>query len=107
MLDYIIRLLIMVPLVGGMAFGALWLWKKYQPGLIGGFGAQGDRALKIVEALPMGTFGKLAIVEFDGQRLLIAVTRGRIEKLAEGKAVPASLAGGVGTGVAGGIGRVR
>jgi flagellar protein FliO/FliZ len=99
MFDYIVRLLIMVPLVGGMAFGALWLWKKYQPGMIGG---SGERALKIVEALPMGTFGKLAIVEFDGQRLLIAITRGRIEKLAEGKAVPASL-----SGVAGGVGRVR
>lgn len=78
---YFIKLIILLPLVGGMAYGALWLWRKYQPGLLG---AQGDRAIKILEMLPMGTFGKLAVVEFDGKRLLVSVTRGRIEKLAEG-----------------------
>ncbi len=79
---YFIKLLVLLPLVGGMAYGALWLWRKYQPGLIG---AQGDRAIKLVEMLPMGTFGKLAVVEFDGKRLLVSVTRGRIEKIAEGE----------------------
>lgn len=78
---YFIKLLVLLPLVGGMAYGALWLWRKYQPGLIG---AQGDRAIKLIEMLPMGTFGKLAVVEFDGKRLLVSVTRGRIEKIAEG-----------------------
>ena len=32
----------------------------------------------------MGTFGKLAVVEFDGQRVLVSVTRSRIEKIADG-----------------------
>lgn len=77
---YFVKLLLLLPLVGGMAFAALWLWRKYQPGLLG---AQGDRAIKIVEMLPMGTFGKLAVVEFDGKRLLLSVTRGRIEKVAD------------------------
>lgn len=79
---YLLKLLIMLPLVGGMAFGALWLWRKYQPGLIA---AQGQRSLKLLEALPMGTFGKLAVVEFEGEKLLLAVTRGRIERIAGGK----------------------
>ena len=78
---YFIKLLVLLPLVAGMAYAALWLWRKYQPGLLG---AQSDRAIKVVEMLPMGTFGKLAVVEFDGQRLLVSVTRGRIEKIAEG-----------------------
>ncbi|MBP6031208.1 MAG: FliO/MopB family protein [Sphingobium sp.] len=81
MLWYFVKLIILLPLVGGMAFGALWLWRKYQPGLIG---AQGNRAIKLLEMLPMGSFGKLAVVEFDGQRVLISVTRGRIEKIADG-----------------------
>lgn len=81
MVLYFVKLLILLPLVGGMAYGALWLWRKYQPGLLG---AQGDRAIRIVEMLPVGTFGKLAVVEFDGKRLLVSITRGRIEKLAEG-----------------------
>ncbi len=78
---YFLKLLILLPLVGGMAFGALWLWRKYQPGMLGN--GQADRRVKLLEALPMGTFGKLAVVEFEGQRLLLSVTRSKIEKLAE------------------------
>lgn len=78
---YFVKLLILLPLVGGMAFGALWLWRKYQPGMMVG---QNERALKIIEALPMGTFGKLAVVEFEGKKILLSVTRSRIEKIAEG-----------------------
>jgi flagellar protein FliO/FliZ len=80
---YFVKLLILLPMVGAMAFGALWLWRKYQPGMMVG---QNDRALKILEALPMGTFGKLAVVEFEGKKILLSVTRGRIEKIAEGDA---------------------
>ena len=80
MLWYFIKLLVLLPMVGGMAFGALWLWRKYQPGMMA---AGGDRAIKVVEAMQMGTSGKLAVVEFDGQRLLVAVSRGGIQKLAE------------------------
>ncbi|WP_375194412.1 FliO/MopB family protein [Sphingobium sp.] len=81
MIWYFVKLLILLPLVGGMAFGALWLWRKYQPGMMVG---QNDRSLKLLEALPMGTFGKLAVVEFEGKKILLSVTRGRIEKIAEG-----------------------
>ncbi|QGP79956.1 FliO/MopB family protein [Sphingobium sp. CAP-1] len=78
---YFVKLLILLPLVGGMAFAMLWLWRKYQPGMMAG---QGERSLKLLEALPMGPFGKLAVVEFEGKKILVAVTRGRIEKIAEG-----------------------
>lgn len=77
---YFLKLFILLPVVGGMAFGALWLYRKYQPGMIGG---QANRSLKVLEALPMGTFGKLAVVEFEGQRILLSVTRAKIEKIAE------------------------
>jgi flagellar protein FliO/FliZ len=78
---YLLKLLIMIPIVGGMAFGALWLWRRLQPGLLAG---QANRSLKLLEAMPMGTFGKLAVIEFEGEKLLIAVTRGRIERIAGG-----------------------
>ena len=81
MLWYFVKLLVLLPMVGGMAFGALWLWRKYQPGMMG---MGPDRMVKIVETMPMGTFGKLAVVEFEGQRLLVSVSRNRIEKIAEG-----------------------
>ena len=33
MLEYILRLLGRLPLVGGMAWGSLWLWKRVQMGV--------------------------------------------------------------------------
>ncbi len=84
MVWYFLKLLILLPMVGGMAFGALWLWRKYQPGMIAG---QGNRAVKLIDALPMGTFGKLAVVEFEGERILLSVTRVRIETLASSKTI--------------------
>ncbi|RYG55853.1 flagellar biogenesis protein FliO, partial [bacterium] len=80
---YLLRLLLLVPLVGGLAFGSLWLWRKLQPGIAIG---NRQRALKIVDAIPMGATGRLAVVEFANRHILIAVSRGRIEKLAEAPA---------------------
>ena len=44
---------------------------------------QRDRAVKLVDVLPMGTLGKLAVIEFGGKQLLLSVSRGKIEKVAE------------------------
>jgi flagellar protein FliO/FliZ len=77
---YILNLVLMLALVAGMAVGALVLWRKVQPGMA--FGRR-ESAVKLVDAMPLGTTGKLAVVDFAGQRLLLAVSRGRIEKIAE------------------------
>ncbi|PWG02006.1 FliO/MopB family protein [Sphingosinicella humi] len=87
MTAYILKLLIMLPLVAGLAYGALWLWRCAQPGMALG---QRDRALKIVDALPLGAVGRLAVVEFGEKRLLVAVSRGRIELLSETSAPKAA-----------------
>jgi flagellar protein FliO/FliZ len=83
MTAYILKLLIMLPLVAGLAFGALWLWRRAQPGMALG---QRNRAVKIIDALPLGAVGRLAVVEFADKRLLVAVSRGRIELLSESPA---------------------
>ena len=80
MLSYILKLLFLVPLVAGMAFGALWLWRKAQPGLAMG---QRERAVKTVDAIPLGATGRLAVVDFADKRLLIAVSRGTVQLLSE------------------------
>lgn len=84
MLEYILRLLILLPLVGGMAWGSLWLWKRVQMGvpLVGG-GATKARAIEMVDVLPLGPGSKLAVVEFAGQRILVAVSRNGITRLAD------------------------
>ena len=79
-LDYLLRLLILLPLVAGLAFGSLWLWRRLQPGLAIG---QRERAVKIIDAIPVGATGRLAVVEFANRRFLVSVSRGRIELIAE------------------------
>lgn len=82
MTAYILRLLILLPLVAGMAFGALWLWRRVQPGVA--FGSRA-RAVKVIDAVPMGAMGRLAVVEFSGKRYLVGVSRGRMDLIAEGE----------------------
>ena len=86
MTTYILKLLVLVPLVGAMAFGALWLWRKVQPGMaLGGR----EKLINVVDATPLGATGRLAVVEFSGKRLLLAVTRtSGVQLLSEGP-VPA------------------
>lgn len=77
---YFMKLAILLPMVAGLAYGALWIWRRYQPGMMQG---QANRAVRVVDAVPLGTFGKLAVVEFHDKTLLLSVTRGRIERIAE------------------------
>ena len=81
MTDYLLRLLLLVPLVGGMAWGSLWLWKRVQLGLPTRMPL--DRPARIVDVLTMGTAGRLAVVEFGGRTLLIAASRQGISLIAD------------------------
>jgi flagellar protein FliO/FliZ len=56
MLAYILKLLILVPLVAGLAYGSLWLWRRLQPGMAFG---QRERAIKLIDAIPVGAMGRL------------------------------------------------
>ncbi len=77
---YILKLAIVLPLVGGMAVGAIWGWRKLQPRL----GAMPVRsAVRVVDSVALGTAGRLAVIEFDGRRLLVSVNRTAIGLLAE------------------------
>ena len=86
MFEYILRLLILLPLVGGMAWGSLWLWKKVQMGTLQlpGQGAKRTRAIEMIDVLPLGPGTKLTVVEFAGQRILLSVSRGAVTRIADG-----------------------
>lgn len=79
MTEYILRLLFLVPLVAGLAFGALWLWRKAQPGV--SIGGKHERLVKVVDAVPLGATARLAVVEFEGRRILLAVSRNGIVRV--------------------------
>ena len=80
MTAYVLKLVVLLPLVAGLAFGSLYLWRKVQPGLALG---RAQRHVKVVDAVPLGTTAKLAVIEFGGSRLLLAVSRGTISLLSE------------------------
>lgn len=83
MTEYFLRLVILVPLVGGLAYGSLWLWRRVQTGLP--LVRVPDRPVRLVDAVPLATGSKLAVVRFDGRELLVAVTRGQVSLIAEAR----------------------
>lgn len=80
---YILKLVILIPLVGGLAYGSLWLWRRVQPGMAF---TQRARLVKLVDAIPLGATGKLAVVDFGGKRLLLAVSRTGVTLVSETEA---------------------
>ncbi len=49
---YIVKLLILIPLVAGLAWGSLWLWRRAQQG-IGGANRR-ERLVTLLEVTPLG-----------------------------------------------------
>lgn len=79
-LEYFGRLLLIMPLIGGMAWGSLWLWKKLQLGLP--MQTQSARAVRVVDAVSLGGNGRLLVVEFGNDKLLLGASRSGITILA-------------------------
>jgi flagellar protein FliO/FliZ len=77
--EYLLRLLLVVPLIGGLAWGSLFLWKRVQLGLP--VRPDSARPVRIVDAVALGTNGKLLVVEFGGDTLLLGVSRSGISRL--------------------------
>lgn len=80
MFDYVMRLLVLVPFVGGLAWVSLMLWKRVQTRLPA---RPAGNKVAITASLSLGTQGKLAVVEFQGRELLVAVSRSGITLLAD------------------------
>jgi flagellar protein FliO/FliZ len=87
MTAYILKLLILIPLTAALAFGSLWLWRRVQQG-VGGAGRR-ERLVQLVDALPLGATAKLAVVEFEGKRLLLSVSRTGVQLLSDNGSTPA------------------
>lgn len=80
--DYLTRLLIMLPLIGGLAFAVLWLWRRGGGALSLGGAGRARAKLAITDTMPLGPLGKLALVRFGDRELLVAVTKNGTELLA-------------------------
>jgi flagellar protein FliO/FliZ len=87
MLWYVIKLILLLPLIGGMIWGSLKLAQRLQ----GKFGLPqgGSRAVRIVETTMLSPTMRLAVIEFHGREILVSTSRNGLTRLAEAPSRPA------------------
>lgn len=85
MLWYILKLVILLPLIGGLAWASLKFAKRME----GKFGtAPGARTVKIVETQMLSPTLRLAVLEFHGREILVSASKTGLVRLAEAPARP-------------------
>ncbi len=89
MLEYLLRLALLLPLLGGLIWGSLWLTRYVQTRLAGQPGSGGGRQLQLVETSLIAPGVKLAVVRFREREILLGLSRHGMVRLAE---APAPLA---------------
>lgn len=75
-----LQYLLSFALVIGLLLGSLWGLRKLQSGAMGARGRSAAR-LKIVETLSVGPRQKIALVQLDGQDVLLGITAQSISAL--------------------------
>lgn len=85
MLWYILKLVIMLPLIGLLAWGCLLLARKLQERA--GVGTAG-KSIRIVETMMLSPTHRLAVIEFRGREILVSASRHGLTRLAEAPARP-------------------
>ncbi len=78
MWSYILKLVILLPLVCGLMIGCLYLWRRLEARMPGN---QGERLVKVRETMMVSTGTKLAVLEFDDRLLLVSVSRNGVTLL--------------------------
>lgn len=83
-LEYILRLALLLPLLGLMIWGSLRLTRYLQTRMVG---AQGSgRSLELVETGLVAPGMKLAVVRFHDREILLGCSRHGLVRLAESEA---------------------
>ncbi|MBO9622038.1 MAG: FliO/MopB family protein [Sphingomonas sp.] len=72
MWSYILKLVILLPLVCGLLVGCLYAWRKLEARLPK---SQGERLVQVKETMMLSPGLRLAVVEFEGRKLLVSVSR--------------------------------
>ena len=72
MWSYILKLLVLLPLVCGLLIGCLYLWRRLETRLPG---KPATRLLQVRETMMVSPGNRLAVLDFEGRRLLVSVSR--------------------------------
>ncbi len=75
--SYILKLVILLPLVCGLMIGCLYAWRKLETRLPGG-GKPTNRLIAVKETMMISPGLRLAVLDFEGKRLLVSVGRGGV-----------------------------
>lgn len=83
MLWYIVKLLILLPLIGLLAWGCLKLAQKMQARANA---VNGPKSVRVIETTMLSPTLKLAVIEFRGREILVSASRNGLTRLAEAPA---------------------
>ncbi|OQW78148.1 MAG: flagellar biogenesis protein [Proteobacteria bacterium ST_bin14] len=81
MWEYILKVAVLLPLVCGLMIGCLYLWRRLETRLQA---TQGERMLTVKETMMLSPGLKLAVLEFEGRKLLVSVGRGGVSLIDRG-----------------------
>lgn len=83
MLWYILKLLVLLPLIGGLAWASLKFAKRME----GKFGTStGPKSVRIVETQMLSPTLRLVVLDFHGREILVSASRTGMVRLAEAPA---------------------
>jgi flagellar protein FliO/FliZ len=83
--SYILKLFVLLPLVCGLMVGCLWLWRRLESRMPG---KPTNRTIKIQETMMLSPGLRLAVIEFEGQKLLVSVGRGGVQLIDKAGGLP-------------------
>jgi flagellar protein FliO/FliZ len=81
MLWYVVKLILLLPIIGALIWGSMKLLQKLQARVNGPTGA--PRAVRIVETTMLSPTLKLAVLEFRGREILVSASKNGLVRLAE------------------------
>lgn len=92
MIWYVIRIIVLLPLIGLLIWGSLRLAARMQARY--GAAVGGGKAVRVVETTMLSPTMKLAVLQFHGREILVSVSRQGIARLAEAPARATAVGGG-------------
>jgi flagellar protein FliO/FliZ len=72
---YLLKLVILLPLVCGLMIGSLYLWRRLESRMPG---KNATRLIAVKETMMISPGVRLAVLDFEGKRLLVSVARGGV-----------------------------
>ena len=81
MWSYILKLVVLLPLVCGLMIGCLYVWRRLESRMPG---QPANRMVAVKETMMISPGLRLAVVEFEGRKLLVSVSRAGVTLIDKG-----------------------